>query len=279
MECNPATVSREDLLAWRRLGVNRLSIGAQSMVPQELSALGRAHGCEDVIATVRAAREAGFDNISLDVMYGIPHQTAESFAYTLDALIALSPEHVSAYCLKIEEGTRFYACRDTLPLPDEDTVCDMYSEAARRLAEYGLVQYEISNFSKPGRESRHNLKYWRGEAYLGFGAAAHSYFEKERFWAPEDIDLYEQGVFRAGHEPIDEEQTFAEYIMLRLRLREGIAYEAFGTRFGKDFRALFSERLRPFAERGLVVMDEERCYLTVEGMFLSNAILVELLDF
>ena len=249
------------------------------MVPQELSALGRAHGCEDVISTVRAAREAGFDNISLDVMYGIPHQTAESFAYTLDALAALSPEHVSAYCLKIEEGTRFYTCRDTLPLLDEDAVCDMYGEAARRLAEYGLAQYEISNFAKPGRESRHNLKYWRGEAYLGFGASAHSYFEQERFWAPEDMALYERGVFRAGSEIIDEEQAFVEYIMLRLRLREGISYEAFGARFGRDFRALFSERLRPFSERGLVVMDEERCYLTVEGMFLSNAILVELLDF
>ena len=192
-EVNPKTADVEKLSTMRALGINRVSIGMQSADDKELRALGRIHSFEDFKRCFDDARAAGFDNISADLMYGIPEQTMESFRHSIEVLCHLSPEHISSYCLTVEEGTNFHRRRDKLDFPDEDSVSDMYEEMSRLLAEHGYEKYEISNFSKKGRESRHNLKYWHCEDYLGFGPAAHSYFGGARFAHSRDIDAYLRG--------------------------------------------------------------------------------------
>ncbi len=277
-ECNPASADGLYLTALRRLGVNRLSIGLQSAHNHELRALGRAHSAEDFCAIFLDARAAGFDNISADVMYGIPHGTTESFEKTLDFLLSLSPEHISAYGLKIEDGTPFDAMRARLPLPDEDSEWEMYRLLSDKLTASGYHKYEISNFSKKGKESRHNLRYWLGEEYLGFGVAAHSYFAGERFGASRDLvsflsgeDITEE---RISLSPLDERN---EYLMLRLRLAEGIDESAFFARFGTSLASLYpplEDRIR----EGFLKREGGRIAFTDRGFFVSNSILSEMLD-
>ena len=276
-EANPATADREKLSALRALGFNRLSIGLQSVHDRELKSLGRAHDFSDFKRIFADARAAGFDNISADLMYGIPHQTAESFRTSLDTLIDLSPEHISAYGLKIEEGTPFYARRKDLILPDEDEEYAMYALLGQRLAEAGYRKYEISNFAKEGRESRHNLRYWRGEDYLGFGVAAHSCFRGVRFGNSRDLDAFLRG------EDITEERAvltegdrLSEFVMLRLRLAEGIDTAELEGRFGMERDTLFPTLPR-LIEGGWLWERDGRFGFTDAGFFISNALLAELL--
>ena len=277
-ECNPASADGTYLAALRRLGVNRLSIGLQSAHERELRALGRAHSAEDFRAIFLDARRAGFDNISADVMYGIPHGTPESLGRTLDFLLDLSPEHISAYGLKIEEGTPFDTMRERLPLPDEDTEWEMYRLLSDRLEAAGYRKYEISNFAKRGSESRHNLRYWLGEEYLGFGVAAYSYFGGERFGSSRDLSSFLTGEDiteeRIALSPLDRRN---EYLMLRLRLSEGISEEEFSARFGVSLSSLYP----PLEERikgGFLKREEGRISFTDQGFFVSNTILSEMLD-
>ncbi len=305
MEANPATVSQASLSKYRKMGVNRLSIGLQSAQSDELTALSRIHTVADFEASYNAARRAGFDNISVDVMYGIPLQTADSFSRTLDYVTSLSPEHISVYGLKIEEATPFARMRDTLILPDEDTEADMYLDAIRYLAVKGYRQYEISNFAKHGRECRHNLKYWNCDEYLGLGCAAHSYFANMRFSMKRDLMLYIDameaditggGMFTAdgiameeeqmkNAQPIDEMYTvtpserIGEYIMLKLRLTEGISSIEFSTRFGMNFDAVYGRRLKIYIDNGFMRYDGDRYSFTPKGMYVSNYILSAILDF
>ncbi|MBO5218272.1 MAG: radical SAM family heme chaperone HemW, partial [Clostridia bacterium] len=190
MEANPATVSLHTLTKYRKSGVNRLSLGLQSANEQELTALSRIHSTADFEASYAAARKAGFENINVDLMYGIPLQTAETFSRSLDYVTALDPEHISVYGLKIEEGTPFSRQRDTLILPDEDTEADMYFDCIRHLETKNYRHYEISNFAKAGYECRHNLKYWNCDEYLGLGCASHSYFAETRFSMRRDMGLF-----------------------------------------------------------------------------------------
>lgn len=305
MEANPATVSPAALSKYRKLGVNRLSIGLQSANADELSALSRIHTRDDFEASYKAARRAGFDNISVDLMYGIPLQTADSFSRTLDYVTALEPEHISVYGLKIEEGTPFARVRDTLILPDEDTEADMYLDCVRYLDAKGYRHYEISNFARPGYECRHNLKYWNCDEYLGLGCAAHSYFGGMRFSMKRDLMLYidameadittgsmlggdginiaEEQIRNAA--PIDEMYTVApserigEYIMLRLRLTEGISSAEFEARFGMNFDALYGRRLKIYIDNGFMTYNGDRYAFTPKGMYVSNYILSSILDF
>ncbi len=305
IEANPATVTLASLKKYRKMGVNRLSIGLQSAQADELAALSRIHTLEEFEASYKAARQAGFDNISVDIMYGIPLQTADSFARTLDYVTAIAPEHISVYGLKIEDGTPFARLRDTLILPDEDTEADMYLDCIYNLAARGYRQYEISNFARPGRECRHNLKYWNAEEYLGLGCAAHSYFNNMRFSMKRDMMLYidsmeadmtkggmltGDGIFMEeqhlkGAQPVDELYTLApnervgEYIMLRLRLTEGISSREFSTRFGLNFDALYGRRLQLYIDNGFMVYDGDRYFFTPKGMYVSNYILSTILDF
>ena len=278
-ECNPATGSREFFLEIRGAGINRLSIGVQSADDGELRALGRIHDFRGFVRTYGEARDAGFDNISVDLMYGIPLQTPVSFENTLDKIIALAPEHISAYCLKVEENTPFGKMADRLVLPDEDEQFEMYKLCADKLASAGYARYEISNFSKKGRESRHNLRYWLGEDYLGFGAAAHSYFEGERFsFLPNVADFAKGGYPMSEREKIEEREKLSEFVMLRMRLAEGVSFEEFHKRFGRSFYDEFP-KIKRFESSGHIISDGESCRFSDEGFFVSSYILSEILDF
>ena len=287
VEVNPATVKRAELKKLRRAGVNRLSIGLQSADDGELAALGRIHTFADFKLCFEAARKAGFDNISVDLMYGIPTQTPESFAKTLDTVIALAPEHISLYALKIEEGTPFAAQKDTLPLPGEDAECEMYFSAIETLKAHGYAQYEISNFAKPGRACVHNLRYWNCEEYLGFGPGAHSYFGGRRFAFRRHTENYIRHLEYPGSvaDMLSEDyeikptERLGEYVMLRMRLTEGVDTEFFAARFGVDFEKLFGSYLTKYSENGFMEKTQRAWRFTPKGMYVSNYILSAMLDF
>lgn len=279
-ECNPATATLDYFKDMRALGINRLSIGLQSVHDNELRALGRIHSYSDFVDTFKAARDAGFDNISADLMYGIPNQTEKSFEGSIQTLVSLSPEHISAYGLKIEDGTPFGKMRENLSLPDEDAEYNMYMMLSHYLPENGYAKYEISNFSKQGRESMHNLKYWLGDDYLGFGVAAHSYFGGERFANSRDFFAY------LGNADIIESrcnisasERMTELVMLRMRLSRGVSHSEFFNLFGQRFESLYGSRLKKYIEGGYVVTDENYTFFTDKGFFVSNYILSDLLEF
>ncbi len=278
LELNPATVDREKLRYLRSLGVNRLSIGMQSGSDRELRALGRIHSREDFLRTFFDAREVGFDNINADVMYGIPHQTAESLSDTLDTLIGCGCEHISAYSLKIEEGTPFYLERDTLPLPSEDEEYEMYLTCVEKLGTAGYTHYEISNYAKNGRECRHNLRYWRGEEYLGFGVAAYSYLDGVRCGNGYDIKEYIEKNGTTEKTDIDRvDDRESEYIMLHLRMKEGICDADFCLEFGELFSEKYSAPLKKFLKTEYMEQNNGRYFLTDKGMYVSNSILLEII--
>lgn len=220
LEANPDSAGDWRVLrALRRAGFNRISLGMQSAIDEELRAVGRIHTFEQVRAAVAAARKAKLKNVSLDLIYGLPGQTMESFSSSLRAAVALEPEHISCYGLKLEEGTPLYAARDTFSAADDDLQADMYLFAVSFLQEAGFVQYEISNFARPGFESRHNLKYWTLSEYAGFGPGAHSDFGGVRYSFDRDLDAYINGALRGGQMPIECEDLPAwtrdtEYLML-----------------------------------------------------------------
>ncbi len=278
-EANPAAGSKEALSVMRECGINRLSIGMQSANDRELAALGRAHRHADLLHTVEDARAAGFTNINLDLMLGIPLQTAESFADSLAEAMALAPMHLSVYSLQIEEGTPFFEKRHLLPLPSEEDEAAMMAYLQEETARNGLSRYEISNYAKDGYACRHNLRYWRMEDYLGFGIAAHSLIGNRRFYNGEELDAYlatPTGV-RCEEETLTAADREYETVMLGLRLGEGISEEDFRSRFGHGFRDRYGSRLAPFIKEGLVTCTQEKTALTPRGMALSNTILAEIL--
>ena len=279
VECNPASIDRGGLRAIHALGVNRLSIGLQSANDNELLALGRAHSFEDFCNTFCGAREVGFSNISVDLMYGIPLQTRKSFEKTLLTLVDLRPEHISAYGLKIEEGTAFYRDIDKLVLPDEDGEVELYSLCCDLFQEAGYDRYEISNFALNGKESKHNLKYWNREDYIGFGVAAHSCFEGERFGNSRDMRSFLDGKDICDQrERISENDVIAEYVMLGLRLARGIDLKEFAALSKKDFKA-FYPAVDGYIKNGFMIERDGKIAFTTKGFLVSNAILSEILSF
>jgi oxygen-independent coproporphyrinogen-3 oxidase len=278
-EANPKTADGEKLSLMRKAGINRLSIGMQSVHDGELKKLGRIHTFGNFVSIFDAAREAGFDNISADLMYGIPDQSRESFAQSVRTLAELDPEHISSYCLTVEEGTRFYRKRHTLNLPDEDTVSDMYADMTSILSDFGYKKYEISNFSHKDKQSRHNLKYWQRAEYLGFGPAAHSFFSGVRYGHSRDVDAYIAGksIYSDVQYITGREQT-DEYVMLRMRLADGVDIAEFERLFGGSFDAEYGKKLSKYAPE-YVTMDTKTCKFTDKGMFVSNFILSDVLDF
>lgn len=289
IEANPETVSRSSLRSLRRAGVNRLSMGLQSADDSELRLLGRIHDSNGFGAAFADARAAGIGNINIDLMYGIPGQTPESLRRTLEYAVALDPEHISLYGLKIEENTPFGRQREALEpyLPDEDTELEMYLDAIDFLASSGFIQYEISNFAREGYACRHNLKYWRCEEYLGLGPAAHSYLGGVRFAYTRNFSDYikaleepDKGVIILSERSrIDEDERAGEYIMLGLRLTEGVDMGSFAERFGFDFTAADNVRrkLHMYVENGFMTADAGRLALTPKGMFVSNYIISSLI--
>lgn len=277
-ECNPGTLTARLAHALRKAGVNRLSIGAQARQARLLRLLGRIHDWQGVVASVETARQAGFDNINLDLMFGLPSQSVVDFRETLQAAIALSPTHLSCYGLIVEEGTPL--CRDIaegkLALPDEEAEREMYELARHTLAADGFDQYEISNFARPGHACRHNLGCWTRVPYLGFGCAAHSFFEQCRTMNPSRIDAY-----LAGDEPkterISREEARFESMMLGLRLTRGVKNEDFADMHGMSIREAFGEKLDALINGGLLQWHEGALRLTRLGMDLQNSVLVELM--
>lgn len=289
VEMNPATADASLLRKLRRMGVNRLSIGLQSADDRELRALGRIHTREDFEKSYDMAREAGFDNINIDLMYGIPEQTPGSFADTLEYVIGLDPEHISLYNLILEEGTPLYERRAELVLPDEDTEYRMYCDAIRVLAQNGYAQYEISNFAKTGYECRHNLRYWTCGEYLGIGPAAHSYFGGHRYAIKPLVGQYTKEMLKkpsaipedllSEDVAIDRREKIIEYLMLGFRLARGIDTADFANRFNADFDSVFGKKCAMYIQHGFMTY-KNGCYaFTPKGMYVSNMILAQLLPF
>lgn len=279
-ECNPATGSTDSFRQMRRAGFNRLSLGVQSVHPIELRSLGRLHSFDGVCRTWEDARAAGFDNLSADLMSGIPHQTPQSWLETLKKICELDPTHISAYGLIIEDGTPFSKCESTLSLPDEDAAEQMYFDGINDLAARGWKQYEISNFAKPGYESRHNLKYWNCDEFLGLGPAAYSDFNGARFGNSRDVDAYIAGksILEERELPTPYERE-NEYVMLRMRLCDGIDAAAFEARFGTSFEMRFGHALSRYVNGGFVKKTQHGYAFTPRGMYVSNTILSDILDF
>lgn len=274
VECNPSAVEDDFFETVADAGVNRISLGVQSVIESERKKLGRFSDRELIEKRIVQCRDAGIKNISLDVILGVQDQTMKSLSETLDFCIGSGATHVSAYMLKIEEGTQYYKKKASLNLPDEDTVADMYLAMSEKLRANGFEHYEISNFARPGFEGRHNLKYWSCEEYLGLGPSAHSFIDGKRFYFPRDIEY-----FKDGGAPIsdgnggDEE----EYIMLRLRLRDGIIFEDYKKKYGKAFPEDIIKKAEKFIANGLMKSNEKSMALTEKGFLLSNAIIAELI--
>ena len=289
IEVNPASADLHTLRSYRKNGVNRLSIGMQSAIGSELKTLGRIHDYDDFEQCFTDARKAKFDNINVDIIYGIPGQTLSTLMETIEKVCELGPEHVSLYCLTLEEGTSMYDMvkNGELELPDEDMEFRMYSTAIDALTEAGYVQYEISNFAVPGYECKHNLKYWNCEEYLGIGPGAHSYFNNCRYSFKRDIAEYIDTLENTDNSDyiVDEnyeikpEERMNEYIMLKLRLKEGLDTDEFFDRFGKTFESLYDKYLSQYLKYGYMEKADGHFRFTTKGMYVSNFILSAMLEF
>ncbi len=247
----------------------------QSAQDKELEEIGRVHSFAQATRAFQRARDAGFDNISLDLIYGLPDQTMESWKESVEALLKLNPEHLSCYGLKLEEGTPLYERREQEQMADDDTQADMYLWMVGRLKNAGYGQYEISNFARPDRQSRHNLKYWMGEGYIGFGPSAHSYFGQQRYSFVRDLDAYVKGVLYNGKildesTRINRREMGKEYLMLRMRTIWGVEENEYRERFYLNFRPL-EERFREYESYGWAECTEGRWHFTPSGFYSQSS--------
>ena len=274
VEVNPTRGKGLDFSALRSFGVNRLSIGLQSACEGELRRLGRKHSAQDAAQTIEQARRAGITNLSLDLMLAVPGQTPQSLTQSIQFCAQCGAEHISAYLLKIEEGTPFYRQQESLHLMDEDSQADQYLLACSLLEKAGYQQYEISNFSHPGRESRHNLKYWNGEEYLGIGPSAHSFLQGKRFYSPRNLKIFLEAPVYQEEGPGGSEE---EYAMLRLRLAEGLREDAYQRRFCCPIPAGYRDRAVRYQSHGLTVCDHSGIRFTPQGFLVSNPLTAEIL--
>jgi oxygen-independent coproporphyrinogen-3 oxidase len=277
VEINPDAGAPGDLAALRAAGFDRLSIGVQSFVRAELKALGRRHTPDDVAATVRAARTAGFTNVSVDLMFGVPHQTLASWGASLDAAVALGVEHVSAYGLTVEAQTPYerWFARDPGAFPSDDLAADAYALAIERLGAAGYEQYEISNFARPGFRCAHNENYWRNGPYLGLGVGAASYLDGARITHTRDRAAYEAAALAGAPIPGEVERLTGdartgEAIMLALRTREGVDAAGFAERYGVDVFARYAAEIAEWTAAGMLDATGGRLRLTPAGRFVAN---------
>ncbi len=278
-EANPKTFDEEKLNMLRSLGVNRLSIGIQSGNDNELKLLSRIHSADEARESFKLARKCGFDNISIDLMYSIPSQTAKSFSHTLDFATSLHPEHISVYGLQLEEGTPLWRKRDSLVFPTEDEELEMNALLLKKLGNAGYLRYEISNYSLPEKECRHNLKYWTQGEYIGFGPGAYSYFNGKRFYLPRDLERYcgcdDFGMITEIDELQTKEDADREFIMLALRLSRGIDLKSLDKRTPNGETLLKSAE--SFIKNGFMQQSNGHLSFTEKGFNISNYILSELL--
>lgn len=283
VECNPDSVDVKSLKILRKAGVNRLSMGMQSANACELERIHRIHTPQQVNEAATAARKAGFTNLSLDLIYGLPGQTMDSWKATVEHALSLIPQHLSCYGLKVEEGTPLAArVAQGEILPDDDQQADLYLWTVGRLERAGYPQYEISNFAKPGFASRHNLRYWLTQPYIGFGPGAHSDFGGRRYSFVQDLDAYIQGVLQGGDiidesEIIPKRERCGEYLMLRLRTVQGINEQEYRSTYFMDFAPL-KARLEQFRAQGWAEQTDGRWHFTPKGFLLSNQLIGDLLE-
>lgn len=280
IEANPGTLSKEKLFLYRSVGINRLSLGLQSPEETELKSLGRIHTYGEFLESFSLAREAGFQNINVDLMCALPEQTYEGWIRNLRTVAALQPEHISAYSLIIEEGTPF--AKRKLNLPDEDTEYRMYEDTAGILAEYGYEQYEISNYAKKGLSCRHNIGYWTRKEYLGLGLGAASLWGNQRFSNTSDFSFYLKNSgspekIREDRETLSLETEMSEFMFLGLRMTEGVSKAEFLEGFGVPIENVYGKVLDKYKSMGLLEEKEGRIFLTREGIHVSNGVMAEFL--
>lgn len=282
LEANPGTIDEKTLLSLRNLepfSINRLSLGIQSFNEELLAGIGRIHTAEEARQTIYAARNAGFNNLSIDLIFALPRQTLKIWKETLGEALKFHPEHISLYGLTIEPGTPFGEMKKKgiLPVMEEETEVAMYELAIRELAEAGYEHYEISNFAQPGFRSVHNQVYWRNEPCFGFGCAAASYLGGTRFSNKRNPKEYIEAIGK-GLSPIEEKETLpesaaiGETLYVGLRMLEGVPYERIQSRFGKDLRKIYANEIQELVSLQLIELDSERIRLTQKGVLLANQV-------
>lgn len=272
IEVNPGTVSEEALRRYHLAGINRLSIGAQSVLEKELKRLGRIHTPEQFLQTAASARQAGFDNINVDIMSALPEQTLPDYCQSMEQVLKLQPEHISAYSLIIEEGTPFYEM--PLTLPDEDTDREMYRYTGEILRENGYHRYEISNYARPGYECRHNTAYWRRYPYVGFGAGAASMVDNVRW---KNSDMITHMWEKEEIQKLTRSEQMEEFMFLGLRMTAGVDRQGFYRQFAVTIEDVYGEILLKMEQNGLLELDGQWIRLTEKGLDVSNYVMAEFL--
>lgn len=285
IEANPGTLSREKLIGYHMIGINRLSLGLQSTIAQELATIGRIHNYEQFLANYYLAREAGFDNINIDIMSALPGQTLISYGKTLERILKLQPEHISSYSLILEEGTDFWENAEIeRVLPSEQTERIMYHYTKKCLQNAGYERYEISNYAKPGYACLHNQVYWTGGEYLGLGLGAASYWKGARFSNTPDMEEYMENCSRARITENRKEIVTAtqksrmeEYMFLGLRMIRGVSIREFERRFGIPMNRIYGTVIRSYIGQGLLKIEQDRLMLTERGIDVSNSVMADFL--
>ena len=278
IEANPGTVTKDIATLMKNYGANRISLGAQSFVDSELTSLGRIHTASDVDATVALLRDTGFENISLDLMFALPGQTINSLSKSIKRVLNLSPEHISCYGLKIEDGTPFATMQKNgeITEKDDDEFADMYELVVSSLSQSGYERYEISNFAHGGKYSRHNTKYWQCKEYLGLGLGASSYVNGRRFCKSADFEAYFNGFTLIEDYTLSLEDKMSEFVILGLRLiKDGISISQFKSVFNRDIFAVYGDTIDKFKNLGMLLVSGDRIKLTDRACYVSNSILCE----
>lgn len=281
IEVNPGTITREKLKDYKEAGINRLSIGSQSTIDRILKEIGRIHTYSDIINTYNLARSMNFNNINLDLMIGLPKQTIDDVISSINDILKMNPEHISVYSLILEEGTKFYEKweKNELILPNDEEERSMYWTVKKMLEKAGYIHYEISNFSKPGFESKHNLDCWKQEEYIGVGVAVHSYTNNIRYSNINNIEQYIQNYKNGSeldnlvfHEKQNMQNKMKEYMILGLRKIEGIHIQEFKRKFGNNPIMLFKKELDKLVKEDLIEIDGDIIKLTFKGLDLANLV-------
>lgn len=280
IECNPGTVNRNKLSIMKNGGINRISFGLQSTKDSILKEIGRIHNYEEFKNNYLLAREMGFDNINVDLMFGLPNQSSKNFKETLEEIVKLNPEHISAYSLIIEEGTYFYDLydKDELNLPKEEQERDMYLSAKEILGQYNYHQYEISNYAKEGKECFHNKVYWKCNEYIGLGVSASSFVNEKRIKNIDDIEEYIKKMDE--NENVEQEihvnnveDDMEEFAFMGLRMIEGIKISEFNKRFNREIYDVYGEIIEKNIKKGLLILSSGKLYLSPKGIELSNYVM------
>ncbi len=280
IEANPASLTKDKAQNWKTLGINRVSIGAQSFNDDELNILGRLHSSKDIQSVVELVKTHCTENISLDLMFGTPEQTYETWLKSLQKAVGLKPMHISSYCLSLEKGTPLFDAQNSYTFPSEDLQKNMYYSMLSFLKENSFYQYEISNFSKNGYESRHNISYWKGKEYIGCGAAAHSFYDMTRKENISDVERYITNMQNAqsackNSKVISKREYISDMIFLGLRTTKGVPLHHLKGEFGFDAIAEYSDVITRFSKLGYLTVENEHLKLTKKALFVSDEILSE----